>query len=106
VINDFIELAIYQNPAMGTYDLYLRMLDGVKTMARPAQIIFEDTEPGVWHEPCLSFSPEAAQRLMNQLWQSGLRPNNGEGSVANVEALKQHLNDMRAIVASRLEVKL
>jgi hypothetical protein len=106
MIDSLTEIAVVLNPMWGAYDLYLISRDGVRTIARPAQIIFEDTEPGVFHEPYMRLSYEVAQRLIDQLWQAGLRPNNGEGSLANVEALRQHLNDMRAIVASRLEVKL
>ena len=106
MINDSIGLTVYMNPARNTYDVYLHSTDGVKTIARPVQIIFEDSEPGTYHEPSFSFSPEVAQRLMDQLWTAGLRPNNGEGGPAQVAAMAHHLADMRAIVARQLGVQL
>lgn len=106
MIDQLIDLAVYLNPTWGAYELYLRSIDGVRTIARPAQIVFEDTEPGVYHEPFMRLSPEVAQRLIDQLWAAGLRPNSGEGGLAHVEAMKAHLSDMRAIVTKELGVNL
>lgn len=47
-----------------------------------------------------------AQELMDDLYRAGLRPNGGKDSVGAVQATEKHLNDMRAIVASKLKVDL
>lgn len=57
-------------------------------------------------EPTCRLSPEAAQQLMDQLWQVGIRPTEGTGSAGSLAATQQHLNDMRAIVSKQLEVPL
>lgn len=106
MIDQDIDLGVYVNPAWGMYELYLRGVDGVRTVARPAQIIYEDAEPGAYAEPFLRLSPEVAQQLIDRLWSVGLRPNNGEGGAAQVEAMRQHLADMRAIVAKEIGVEL
>jgi hypothetical protein len=39
-----------------------------------------------------------AQMLIDALWEGGLRPHDGNGSGAQVEAMKAHLEDMRKLV--------
>ena len=41
---------------------------------------------------------EEAQSLMDALWNTGVRPSNGEGSVGQLAATEAHLADMRALV--------
>lgn len=62
-----------------------------KTYERHAYI----TDPG------LHFTDEAAQQLFDELWRVGLRPRNGESSLAHVDALKYHLEDMRRLALPR-----
>ena len=38
------------------------------------------------------------QSLFDALWEVGFRPNGGESSVAHVQAMKDHLADMRRLV--------
>jgi hypothetical protein len=44
-----------------------------------------------------SISGETAQRLLQALWDAGLRPNKGEGSAGHVAAIERHLEDMRRL---------
>ncbi len=39
-----------------------------------------------------------AQRLIDELWNAGLRPAGGIGSVGQLAATERHLADMRALV--------
>ena len=39
-----------------------------------------------------------AQSLFDALWEVGFRPHNGESSVAHVNAINDHLQDMRKLV--------
>lgn len=41
---------------------------------------------------------ETAQGLMDELWDCGLRPTQGKGSAGQLDAVKYHLEDMRALV--------
>jgi hypothetical protein len=47
--------------------------------------------------PTGRMAPEAAQALMDQLWDIGFRPTRAEGSAGTLEAVKYHLEDMRKI---------
>lgn len=48
--------------------------------------------------PTLRLDANEAQQLMNGLWHAGVRPRDGSGSLAHVEATKAHLEDMRRLV--------
>ena len=60
------------------------------------------TEP----EPWTQLDMESAQRLMDELWNVGLRPSEGTGSAGSLAATQRHLNDIRAIVSKTLQVTL
>lgn len=48
--------------------------------------------------PTVSLSPTAAQQLIDDLWDCGLRPSEGSGSAGAMAATQRHLEDMRALV--------
>lgn len=56
--------------------------------------------------PTLELPPGEAQSLMNAMWEAGLRPRNGAGTLAQVEATALHLRDMRKLVSSKFGVDL
>ena len=47
--------------------------------------------------PGLQFTVEEAQELFDELWRVGMRPRNGESSMAHVDAVKAHLADMQRL---------
>ena len=49
---------------------------------------------------------EAAQELMNRLWNLGVRPSDGTGNTGQLKATEDHLKDMRKIVSKKLGVDL
>lgn len=50
----------------------------------------------------LSFRPDEAQTLMDELWHCGLRPSEGSGSAGSLEATERHLKDMQSIAFNLL----
>lgn len=48
--------------------------------------------------PTMMLAPDAAQELMDELWQCGFRPTEGTGSAGSLAATQRHLEDMRALV--------
>lgn len=74
---------------------------GIKTgsgfaVARP--LTMEVIEPGLMTDPTFRLPFDAAQRLMDELWQAGVKPSQSVGSTGQVEAIKYHLEDMRKLV--------
>lgn len=62
-------------------------------------------EEAVHIAPTFRISLPEAQKLMDRLWECGLRPTEGKGSAGMMAATQQHLADMRAIAFSALSVK-
>ena len=69
-------------------------------VARP--LIFDKIEPGTRTQPAIRLEREDAQRLMDELWQAGLRPSEGTGSAGSLAATERHLSDMRSIAFAAL----
>lgn len=56
--------------------------------------------------PICYLQDQKAQQLMDDLWAAGFRPQSMRYSDLTFEAQGKHLNDMRAIVATKLNIKL
>ncbi len=70
-------------------------------------LVFETIDEGAAiTNPTMTVTHDFCQRLMDQLWNAGIRPTDGVGSVATMNATTAHLDDMRAIVAHKLGVEL
>lgn len=61
-------------------------------------IVMKQRDPNLMLEPSLSLEPEAAQTLMDDLWNCGIRPTEGTGSAGALAATQRHLEDMRKLV--------
>jgi hypothetical protein len=72
---------------------------GSRTTALPLtfRALTKDDE-GVELPPAMSLAPDAAQQLMDELWNTGLRPSEGTGSAGALAATQRHLEDMRTLV--------
>ncbi len=67
-------------------------------------VTFERRTEGEFANPTLRISHHAAQVLIDELWQCGLRPTQGKQSEGVTAAQARHLNDMRAIVGHKLGI--
>jgi len=61
---------------------------------------------GVSMLPMCRLDPTAAQSLMDELWECGLRPSEGTGSAGALAATQKHLEDMRKLVFIAVEKNL
>lgn len=59
--------------------------------------LFEEGPPAP-----ITLDDHAAQKLIDDLWDAGLRPSEGSGSAGCLAATQKHLKDMRAIAFNRL----
>jgi hypothetical protein len=62
-------------------------------------------DEGQAQEPFVRLDREAAQELMDDLWQCGVRPAGAAGSVGQLDATRKHLADIRAIAFAKLEIE-
>lgn len=70
------------------------------------QIHYTPIEPGSpASAPTFSLHGDAAQQLIDALWQAGLRPTQGRQSEGVTAAQARHLEDMRALAFTKLNVE-
>ncbi len=71
-----------------------------RPMQKPthAVLTWEEHEEGDFVPEAVTMTTEAAQELMDSLWQCGLRPSEGSGSAGALAATQRHLEDLRALV--------
>ncbi|MCP3885126.1 MAG: hypothetical protein GY700_06560 [Propionibacteriaceae bacterium] len=54
-------------------------------------------------EPTVRITRQQAQRLLDNLWDAGLRPKDGTGSTGQLAATEKHLEDMRSLAFNSLK---
>jgi len=79
------------------YKVYLRDKNSGKYIKLVLEID-QEYEDGMYREPSIILTQSETQNIMNELWKCGIRPHDGNGSSANVDAIKYHLEDMRKLV--------
>ena len=52
----------------------------------------------------ITIRPEAAQKLIDDLWDCGLRPSEGIGSAGQLAAVQNHLKDFKIILFKKLNI--
>lgn len=62
-----------------------------------ACLAFVTHADGARREPSLELTMQAAQALMDDLWNAGLRPTEGTGSAGSLAATERHLKDMQRL---------
>lgn len=74
--------------------------DGRWAIMQPATFHLPDEKEAVAVErnPAMFMSRDDAQRLMDELWNVGIRPSGGLGSAGQLAAVQAHLRDMQRLV--------
>lgn len=79
-----------------------RLHSGRIAVAR--NMVFEEIDEDDFVGEGAIFLPiDAAQQLIDELWNCGLRPSEGTGSAGSLAATERHLQDMKAIAIGALE---
>ena len=94
-----IKIRVFRQDFDGTLGLFIADKTGnIHCNAQP--IVFEKTDTNCYTPSCVRFDrKEEFQDLFDDLWSMGLRPSaRSDEYKAQLETMKDHLNDMRAIV--------
>jgi hypothetical protein len=76
---------------------FQRHMDGKVSSVENA-VVGPPTAPGFVMQPLVVLNHGAAQELLNDLWKAGFRPHDGQGGMAHIDAMKEHLADLRRLV--------
>ena len=92
------------DPSLGGYHIYIL---GRTSEGSPLRGVlhWEERHEATYSPPTLFLRPEEAQQLFNELWHTGLRPQEGAGSVAEADALRSHISDLRRIAFKLLDIE-
>lgn len=103
---DELSFFVCKNGRNNAIDFYISYWYKRNNCADALPVQFKKTELYTEINPLISVNENEAQKLMDQMWSVGIRPSNGEGSVGQLAATENHLNDMRSIVAKYTGTKL
>lgn len=73
-----------------------------RLVADPIYFTMSEHKPGIMRKPTFQLEMDEAQKLMQSLWEAGIRPNHGEGASGHLDSVKYHLEDMRKLVFNPL----
>lgn len=76
----------------------MRDPDGHKVVGFQLTVEPMERDAYISNDKALFLANDDAQQLMNELWRVGVRPRDGAGTIAHVEATRAHLEDMRKLV--------
>lgn len=94
-----IQALAQRNLAYRAIDVYIMVGDAV---GQPVTMVKHRDH--TYPDPTLRLDDTAAQMLMDQLWNCGLRPTEGSGSAGALAATQKHLEDMRQIAFNMLDI--
>lgn len=82
-------------------DCAIKSQDGesFEVLQAPAVVNRKRGDSFVDSQPMLVLEDVEATALMDALWEAGVRPTSGEGNVGMVGAMKEHISDLRDVVA-------
>lgn len=98
-----MNLSIFNNPGRRGYELHINQ-PGSHEILVASRIEFVDANVYDFTPPVAMLTAQECGDLMDSLWNAGIRPSNGEGSTGQLHATERHLEDMRSIVASKLNI--
>ncbi len=88
------EFIVQRDPIRMGARLYIR--EGSKAVTLTATT--KEMPEGMLFPEAAELHDDEAQSLLDALWTAGYRPNSGQSSLAHIEAMRDHLNDMRRLV--------
>lgn len=78
--------------------LIVSQSDGKRRVVESLQSAVKEHQEGDYIEPSMRLNANEAQSLMEALWGAGLRPAEARYPADHVNALRDHLADMRRLV--------
>jgi hypothetical protein len=99
ILREPVDVRAYFSAAHNRIDLYAKVPMGVMVAER------KRVAEGDEHPRLLSLSLDEAQRLMDMLWEAGIKPAGAAGSAGQAEAMRSHIADLQKVVDRLLPAK-
>jgi len=94
---DNIRVHVEKRSVLGD-DLYLYFYIKDRDRTLSAEITFDEISESTSTPESITIPPEAAQELVDKLWQCGVRPTEGTGSAGALLATQNHVKSLQNIV--------
>jgi hypothetical protein len=101
-----LDLWCHRSPVQVCYDFYLGKRDREQNKVFAASITLNEVSPATFNPASFQLDPDAAQALMDTMWQAGLRPSDGTASTGQLKATENHLKDMQKLAFGLLTHEL
>jgi hypothetical protein len=82
----------------GTISIAMTVRHGRGSHSMAKMITMEEKKEGQFISPFLTLQRDTVQNIFNQMWSLGFRPKDGTGNSGHMDAMKNHLEDMRRLV--------
>lgn len=92
------EIRVFKTTPRHGISVFIEEIRGENYALAEPLIMTTRTEQFVPLEPTTTLSLTAAQQLIDDLWDCGLRPSEGSGSAGAMAATERHLKDMQTLV--------
>jgi hypothetical protein len=104
--NPRYEVQIDRDLRARTIDIQIYAEDNTRSMvfAPVVVTILNESDAGQRLRPCMSIPYTLAERLMDELWRTGIRPTDALGSAGQLQAIQEHLRDMRKYLDHHLGI--
>ena len=100
-MNEFIRIAAHANPMVDGLDIYIVEKvphADIDERRIATQIVFETISEFQVSTPPLWITRDNAKRLMDDLWNAGIRPSDLGDAVGALKATQNHLSDMQKLL--------
>lgn len=104
-----VQVRAWPNIGSGLIDVILVADVGLnyanRVVGKPIEFALVDQADPYPRPPTMTLDSVAAQLLIDQLWNCGVRPSEGTGSAGSLAATERHLADMRAIAFKQMGIE-
>ena len=99
-----VEVMAFREIQLGPRFIGLDIFKYVDQECFVAELTFKKVDVYMARKGTVDLTTTMAQKLMDNLWDCGLRPTEGQGTAGAIDAVNKHLQDMRIIAFNKLKI--
>lgn len=103
-MNEYVKVTAARSPAVGGIEFHIVERQPTYDGFRVGHVVMEEkVDEAVWYPPAFWLTEHNAQKLMDDLWNAGIKPSDYGDAEGALKSTKDHLQDMRRIAFRFLE---